>query len=86
MNRQQLLLALQNEYSNIYEFTDQFGDAPLNILDEFMEAAGLDDEAFELLEAQIDETDPTTLSDDILIKILQVYQDVVQECKVELQD
>ena len=86
MNRQQLLVALQNEYSNIYEFTDQFGDAPLNILDEFMEAAGLDDEAFELLEAQIDETDPTTLSDDILIKILQVYQDVVQECKVELQD
>jgi len=86
MNRQQLLVALQNEYSNIYEFTDQFGDAPLNILDEFMEAAGLDDEAFELLEAQIDETDPTTLSDDILIKIMQVYQDVVRECKVELQD
>ena len=86
MNRQQLLVALQNEYSNIYEFTDQFGDAPLNILDEFMVAAGLDDEAFELLEAQIDETDPTTLSDDILIKILQVYQDVVRECKVELQD
>ena len=86
MNRQQLLVALQNEYSNIYEFTDQFGDAPLNILDKFMDAAGLDDEAFELLEAQIDETDPTTLSDDILIKIMQVYQDVVRECKVELQD
>ena len=86
MNRQQLLVALEEGYSNIYEFTDRFGDAPLNILDEFMVAAGLDDEAYELLEAQIDETDPTTLSDDILIKILQVYQDVVRECKVELQD
>jgi len=86
MNRQQLLVALQKEYSNIYEFTDRFGDAPLNILDEFTEAAELGDEAFELLESQIDETDPTTLSDDILIKILRVYQDVVQECIFEFQD
>ena len=86
MNRQQLLVALDREYSNIYEFTDRFGDAPLNILDEFTETAGLGDEAFELLESQIDEIDPTTLSDDVLAKLLRVYQDVVQECIFELQD
>ncbi len=86
MNRQQLLVALEKGYSDIYEFTDQFDDAPLNILDEFTEAAGLRDEAFELLESQIDETDPTTLSDDILAKILRVYQDVIEECIFELQD
>jgi hypothetical protein len=39
-----------------------------------------------LLESQIDETDPTTLSDDILAKILRVYQDVIEECIFELQD
>ena len=42
MTRKQLLSELKNEYANIYEFTGNFGDEPLNILDQFIEQAGLE--------------------------------------------
>ena len=81
MKREQLLSELENEYANIYEFTGDFGDEPLNILDQFIDEAGISTEA--------DLHDHTTLnflSDNTLAQLLQVYKQVVQECKVELQD
>jgi hypothetical protein len=86
MNRKQLLAELEKEYANIYEFTDGHGDDPLNILDEFMDDAGLYDESTDLIYAMADGEDPETLSDEVLAQLLQVFQLVVQECKVELQD
>ena len=86
MNRKQLLAELEKEYDNIYEFTGGHGDAPLNILDEFMDDAGLYDESTDLIYAMADGEEPETLSDDVLVQLLQVFQLVVQECKVELQD
>ena len=86
MTRKQLLSELENEYANIYEFTDGHGDAPLNILDQFMDDAGLNDESTDLIFAMADGEEPETLSDDVLVQLLQVYKEVIQECKVELQD
>ena len=86
MTRKQLLSELENEYANIYEFTGNFGDEPLNILDEFMDEADLAMQADHLLNDMIDEIDSKFLSDNTLAKLLQVYKQVVDECKVELQD
>ena len=86
MTRKQLLSELENEYANIYEFTDGHGDTPLNILDQFMDGAGLGKEAEHLMYDLIDEIDSKFLSDETLEQLLQVYKEVVQECKVELQD
>jgi hypothetical protein len=86
MNRKQLLAELEKEYANIYEFTDGHGDDPLNILDEFCEQAGLGEASSDLMSAMADGEEPETLSDDILSQLLQVFKEVVQECKVELQD
>ena len=86
MNRKQLLAELEKEYANIYEFTDGHGDDPLNILDEFMDDAGLYDESTDLIYAMADGEEPETLSDEVLVQLLQVFKEVVQECKVELQD
>ena len=86
MTRKQLLSELENEYANIYEFTGNFGDEPLNILDQFIDQAGLSTEAEYLLDDMINENDSKFLSDETLKQLLQVYKDVVQECKVELQD
>jgi len=44
MTRKQLLSELYKEYDNIYEFTGNFGDEPLNILDQFLIEAGLSTE------------------------------------------
>jgi len=86
MTRKQLLSELENEYANIYEFTGNFGDEPLNILDQFIDNAGLNTEAEYLLDDMINENDSKFLSDKTLEQLLQVYKDVVQECKFELQD
>ena len=86
MNRKELLAELEKEYANIYEFTDGHGDDPLNILDEFMDDAGLYDESTDLIYAMADGEEPETLSNEVLAQLLQVYKEVVQECKVELQD
>jgi len=86
MTRKQLLSELQNEYDNIYEFTGNFGDEPLNILDQFMDQAGLGKEAEHFMYDMIDEIDSKFLSDNTLAQLLQVYKAVVEECKVELQD
>ncbi len=86
MTRKQLLSELENEYANIYEFTGNFGDEPLNILDQFMDQAGLGKEAEHLMYDMIDMIDSKFLSDKTLEQLLQVYREVVQECKVELQD
>ena len=86
MNRKQLLAELEKEYANIYEFTDGHGDDPLNILDEFMDHAGLYDESTDLIFAMADGEEPETLSDESIDQLLQVFKEVVQECKVELQD
>jgi hypothetical protein len=86
MNRKQLLAELEKEYANIYEFTDGHGDDPLNILDEFCEQAGLGDASSDLMYAMADGEDPETLSNEVLSQLLQVFKEVVQECKVELQD
>ena len=86
MTRKQLLSELENEYANIYEFTGNFGDDPLNILDEFCEQAGLGDASSDLMAAMADGEDPETLSNEVLSQLLQVFKEVVQECKVELQD
>ena len=86
MTRKQLLSELENEYANIYEFTGNFGDDPLNILDQFMDEADLVIEADHLLNDMIDEIDSKFLSDNTLAKLLQVYKQVVNECKWELQD
>ena len=86
MNRKQLLAELEKEYANIYEFTGGHGDDPLNILDEFMDDAGLYDESTDLIYAMADGEEPETLSDEVLVQLLQVFKEVVQECKVELQD
>jgi len=86
MTRKQLLSELENEYANIYEFTGNFGDEPLNILDQFIDQAGLSTEAEYLLDDMINENDSKFLSDETLKQLLQVYREVVQECKVELQD
>ncbi len=86
MTRKQLLSELENEYANIYEFTGNFGDEPLNILDQFMDQAGLGKEAEHLMYDMIDMIDSKFLSDKTLEQLLQVYREVVDECKVELQD
>jgi len=86
MNRKQLLAELEKEYDNIYEFTGGHGDDPLNILDEFMDDAGLYDESTDLIYAMADGEEPETLSNEVLSQLLQVFKEVVQECKVELQD
>lgn len=86
MKRKQLLSELENEYANIYEFTGNFGDEPLNILDQFIDQSGLSTEAEYLLDDMINENDSKFLSDNTLAQLLQVYKQVVQECKVELQD
>ena len=86
MTRKQLLSELENEYANIYEFTGNFGDEPLNILDQFMDQAGLGKEADHLMCDLADMIDSKFLSDKTLEQLLQVYREVVQECKVELQD
>ena len=86
MTRQQLLSELENEYANIYEFTGILGDEPLNILDLFIEDAGLSTEAEYLLDDMINENDSKFLSDETLKQLLQVYKEVVHECQVELQD
>ena len=89
MTRKQLLSELENEYANIYEFTGNFGDEPLNILDQFMENAGLEKEAEHFLYDMIDNpyhSKNSLLSNKTLEQLLQVYREVVQECKVELQD
>ena len=86
MTRKQLLSELETEYANIYEFTDGHGDAPLNILDQFMDDAGLGKEAEHLMYDMVDEIDSKFLSDKTLEQLLQVYKEVVHECQVELQD
>ena len=86
MTRKQLLSELENEYANIYEFTGNFGDEPLNILDQFIDQAGLSTEAEYLMDDMINENDSKFLSDETLKQLLQVYKEVVQECQVELQD
>ena len=86
MTRKQLLSELENEYANIYEFTGNFGDEPLNILDQFIDQAGLSTEAEYLMDDMINENDSKFLSDETLKQLLQVYKEVVQECNVELQD
>ena len=86
MTRKQLLSELENEYANIYEFTGNFGDEPLNILDQFIDNAGLSTEAEYLLDDMINENDSKFLSDETLKQLLQVYKEVVYECQVELQD
>ena len=88
MTRKQLLSELENEYANIYEFTGNFGDEPLNILDQFIEQAGLEKEAEHFLYDMIDNIDSENfpLSNKTLEQLLQVYREVVEECKVELQD
>jgi len=86
MTRKQLLSELENEYANIYEFTGNFGDEPLNILDQFMDDAGLGKEAEHLMYDMVDEIDSKFLSDKTLEQLLQVYKEVVHECQVELQD
>jgi hypothetical protein len=86
MNRKQLLAELEKEYANIYEFTNGHGDDPLNILDDFLDDAGLYYEGTDLIYAMADGEEPKRLSDDKLSQLLQVFKEVVQECKVELQD
>ena len=86
MTRKQLLSELENEYANIYEFTGNFGDDPLNILDQFMDEADLAMQADHLLNDMIDEIDSKFLSDNTLAKLLQVYKQVVNECEWELHD
>ena len=88
MTRKQLLSELENEYANIYEFTGNFGDEPLNILDQFIEQAGLEKEAEHFLYDMIDNIDSENfpLSNKTLEQLLQVYREVVEECKFELQD
>ena len=88
MTRKQLLSELENGYANIYEFTGNFGDEPLNILDQFIEQAGLEKEAEHFLYDMIDNIDSKNfpLSNKTLEQLLQVYREVVEECKFELQD
>ena len=86
MTRKQLLSELQNEYANIYEFTGNFGDEPLNILDRFTDMYNISKQAEHFLYDMIDQIDSKFLSDIELAQLLQVYKMVVQECKVELQD
>jgi len=82
MKREKILKQLDKEYSNIYAFTDVGGDEPLEILDKLMERNDLEMEASILLEASIDEYDPQ-LDDDVLVKLLDIYKEVVDECKGE---
>ena len=86
MNREQLLEQIEKEYANIYEFTNGHGDDPLNILDEFCEQAGLGNAGYDLFCALADGDDPETLSNEVLAQLLQVFKEVVQECKFEFQD
>ena len=85
MKRDEILKQLDKEYSNIYEFTDRNGDAPLNILDKFISRNDLDMEALILLEAQIDEYDPQ-LDDNVLVNLLDIYKEVVNECNYEFDN
>ena len=72
MKRKQLLSELENEYANIYEFSGNFGDEPLNILDQFIDQAGLSTEAEYLLNDMINMIDSEFLSDNTLARLLQV--------------
>ena len=83
MNREKILEQIEKEYANIYEFTDGHGDDPLCIMDDFCEQAGLGDASTDLIYAMADGEDPETLSNEVLSQLLQVFKEVVQECKVE---
>ncbi len=85
MKRDEILKQLENEYNNIYEFTGRNGDAPLNILDKFMDSYNLDMEALILLEARIDEYDPQ-LDNNVLVQLLDIYKEVVNECNYEFDN
>jgi len=85
MKRDEILKQLENEYDNIYEFTGRNGDAPLNILDKFMDSYNLDMEALILLEARIDEYDPQ-LDNNVLVQLLDIYKEVVNECNYEFDN
>ena len=85
MQREKILKQLDIEYSNIYAFTDVGGDEPLEILDELMERDNLETEAQILLEASIKEEDPQ-LNDDVLVKLLDIYKEVIDECKWEFDN
>jgi len=85
MTRKQLLSELYKEYDNIYEFTGNFGDEPLNILDQFLIEAGLSTENEYIWDEKLADG-LRFLNNETLEQLIQVYKDVVQECKVELQD
>jgi len=51
-----------------------------------MDQAGLGNEAEHLMCDIVDMIDSKFLSDETLKQLLQVYKQVVEECKVELQD
>ena len=86
MNREKILNQIRKTYADIYEFTGNFGDTPLCIMDDFCERAGLKDASIKLIFAIAEDEDPKTLSDEVLTQLLQVFIEVVQECKFELQD
>jgi len=86
MNREKILNQIRKTYADIYEFTGNFGDTPLCIMDDFCEDAKLSDAKSDFIESLIEDKDPETLSDEVLTQLLQVFIEVVQECKFELQD
>ena len=83
MKRKDILAKIEETFNKIYQFTDRMGDEALNVLDEHVTAYNLDKEYSICLEAQIDEYDPTNLSDEILSCLLDAHKDALADLRCE---
>tara|TARA_B100001093_G_scaffold386324_1_gene372214 strand:+ start:260 stop:511 length:252 start_codon:yes stop_codon:yes gene_type:complete len=83
MKRKDILSKIEETYNKIYAFTDRMGDEALNVLDEHTDRYNLADEDAILMEALVDEYDPTNLSKDTLSCLLDAYKDALADLRCE---
>ena len=83
MKRKDILSKIEETYNKIYAFTDRMGDQALNVLDEHTDRYNLADEDAILMEALVDEYDPTNLSKDTLSCLLDAYKDALADLRCE---
>jgi len=83
MKRKDILSKIEETYNKIYAFTDRMGDEALNVLDDHTDRYNLADEDAILMEALVDEYDPTNLSKDTLSCLLDAYKDALADLRCE---
>jgi len=83
MKRKDILSKIEETYNKIYAFTDRMGDEALNVLDDHTDRYNLADEDAILMEALVDEYDPTNLSKDTLSYLLDAHLDALADLRCE---